>query len=299
MLFGYNVFIGLKPETTVADVFAAAPVRARRTGTSSGSSVTDDERLGVPERPGRSQRDFAELYQLLPGRPAAAAPRRRRQAAGGVPDRRHRARHPGAALGGRPGRRGHLPRQPGRAGPRLPAVPRLRVDRDHPRGPRRSAATRTSRSSTRCSSRRSAATSPSRSRTTPRRRGHLPRAGRRAAAEPRRRRRPVRPRRPADPAADPAVQGDRRGGYLVFNTRTKAVVRARRHRAGLPAAARGPRDHLPRRLLPGDRRRKTFDTDDGPSWSSSGSSARPTARTCCTSSTPASDGPVRCCCRTT
>ncbi len=123
------------------------------------------------------------------------------------------------------GRRGHLPRQPRRARPRLPAQPRLRVDRDHPRRPRAGPPPAHLDRRTRCSSRPSAATSPSRSRTTPR---------------PARASTPSRSSEPLQSLADADVHYARVGPlillrirpyketawrHLVFNTRTKGVVR--------------------------------------------------------------------------
>ncbi|SEG79504.1 MoxR-like ATPase [Nonomuraea solani] len=57
MLFGYNVFIGLKPETTVADVFAVH--RFSRDGD---AFRFDTDRLEALDDPG-FRKDFAELYR--------------------------------------------------------------------------------------------------------------------------------------------------------------------------------------------------------------------------------------------
>ncbi|WP_200208736.1 DNA repair ATPase [Micromonospora coerulea] len=75
MLFGYNVFIGLKPETTVDDVFSlhrfAREPHARAgapSGEEGGSDAFRFDRAGPDELPGLLrdpvfQRDFAELYR--------------------------------------------------------------------------------------------------------------------------------------------------------------------------------------------------------------------------------------------
>ncbi|GGN99276.1 DNA repair ATPase [Nocardia rhizosphaerihabitans] len=58
MLFGYNVFFGLKPQTDVGDVFAVH--RFHRDGTGYGFTIA--ESAGLLDDP-RFQRDFAELYR--------------------------------------------------------------------------------------------------------------------------------------------------------------------------------------------------------------------------------------------
>ncbi|MFG2444981.1 DNA repair ATPase [Nocardia fluminea] len=58
MLFGYNVFLGLKPQTEIGDVFAAH--RFHREGAEFGFSAA--ESTGLLDDP-RFQRDFAELYR--------------------------------------------------------------------------------------------------------------------------------------------------------------------------------------------------------------------------------------------
>ncbi|MEV0808927.1 DNA repair ATPase [Micromonospora sp. NPDC050200] len=79
MLFGYNVFIGLKPETTVDDVFSLHHFvrgRADDTAGSAGDDTTGSQggdtfrfdRVGPDEMPGllrdpQFQRDFGELYR--------------------------------------------------------------------------------------------------------------------------------------------------------------------------------------------------------------------------------------------
>ncbi|MFJ6670843.1 DNA repair ATPase [Actinosynnema sp. NPDC091369] len=61
MLFGYNVFIGLKPETTVDDVFSLH--RFARDGDAFRfEDAADDELPGLLRDP-RFERDFAELYR--------------------------------------------------------------------------------------------------------------------------------------------------------------------------------------------------------------------------------------------
>ena len=106
---------------------------------------------------------------------------------------------------------------------------------------------------TRCSSRRSAATSRQGREQHRDRRGHLQRAGRRAAAEPGDADVAVRPGRPADPAAR-SGRTRRRSGGTWSSTPAPGSGPPRRHRPGLPAAARGPGHHLPGRLLPDHRR---------------------------------------------
>ncbi|MGF0319186.1 DNA repair ATPase [Nocardia fluminea] len=58
MLFGYNVFLGLKPQTEIGDVFAAHHFRRDETG----FGFTAAESTGLLDDP-RFQRDFAELYR--------------------------------------------------------------------------------------------------------------------------------------------------------------------------------------------------------------------------------------------
>ncbi|MFC4127313.1 DNA repair ATPase [Nocardia rhizosphaerae] len=58
MLFGYNVFLGLKPQTEIGDVFAAH--RFDRTGTDFGFAAA--EQAGLLDDP-RLRRDFTELYR--------------------------------------------------------------------------------------------------------------------------------------------------------------------------------------------------------------------------------------------
>lgn len=60
MLFGYNVFIGLKPETTVDDVFSLH--RFTRDGDAFRFEDAHDELPGLLRDP-QFQRDFAELYR--------------------------------------------------------------------------------------------------------------------------------------------------------------------------------------------------------------------------------------------
>ncbi|MEU4802351.1 DNA repair ATPase [Actinosynnema sp. NPDC023587] len=60
MLFGYNVFIGLKPETTVDDVFSLH--RFARDGDAFRFEDAHDELPGLLRDP-RFERDFAELYR--------------------------------------------------------------------------------------------------------------------------------------------------------------------------------------------------------------------------------------------
>ncbi|WP_433266220.1 DNA repair ATPase [Actinosynnema sp. CS-041913] len=60
MLFGYNVFIGLKPETTVDDVFSLH--RFSRDGDAFRFEDAHDELPGLLRDP-RFERDFAELYR--------------------------------------------------------------------------------------------------------------------------------------------------------------------------------------------------------------------------------------------
>ncbi|MEV6817066.1 DNA repair ATPase [Micromonospora sp. NPDC051296] len=66
MLFGYNVFIGLKPETTVDDVFSLH--RFARQGDADGTEVFRFDEAGPDELPGLLRhpqfvRDFGELYR--------------------------------------------------------------------------------------------------------------------------------------------------------------------------------------------------------------------------------------------
>ncbi|WP_446217736.1 DNA repair ATPase [Micromonospora sp. IBHARD004] len=70
MLFGYNVFIGLKPETTVDDVFSLHRFERERdaAGEEGGADTFRFDRAGPDELPGLLrdpvfQRDFAELYR--------------------------------------------------------------------------------------------------------------------------------------------------------------------------------------------------------------------------------------------
>lgn len=70
MLFGYNVFIGLKPETTVDDVFSLHRFERERgdVGEAGDSESFRFDRAGPDELPGLLrdpvfQRDFAELYR--------------------------------------------------------------------------------------------------------------------------------------------------------------------------------------------------------------------------------------------
>ncbi len=223
----------------------ASPGRA----TPSGSIA--DEAAG-PGRPGRSSKDFAELYRYyketrlaqLGGWRASCWPS----------SRPGRGRHSGCCAGrSTPTGVIEISGQPGRAGPRLPALPRLRVDPEPPATTTSSAATRTSPSRTRCSSRPSAATSPSRSRTTPR-------PARASTASPS----PSRCRASPTPTSSTPASGrsscmrirpykETEWRHLVFNTRTKAVTRL----DGIgQACQRLPEDQgidLPRRLLPGHR----------------------------------------------
>ena len=281
MLFGYNVFIGLKPETTVADVFSLH----RFTATATRSARPRRRRARPARRPGVRSATSPSCTATT-RRPGCCSCAASTAAAGGLPDRRAGRRHPGAPLGGRRRRRASPTsttaasattssrRRTTSSGPRPPATTTC------------SAATRTSPSWTRCSSRRSAATSPSRSRTTPR--------PARASTASRSTSRCSRSTTPTSHYArvgalillrDPPVQGDR-VALPGLQHPHQGRGPARRHRAGLPAAARGPRHHLPRRLLPGTGRQQDLRRRRRRAWSSSGSSARPTARTCSTSSTP-------------
>ncbi|RZU72617.1 ATPase family protein associated with various cellular activities (AAA) [Micromonospora kangleipakensis] len=70
MLFGYNVFIGLKPETTIDDVFSLHRFERERgaAGDGGGADTFRFDRAGSDELPGLLrdpvfQRDFAELYR--------------------------------------------------------------------------------------------------------------------------------------------------------------------------------------------------------------------------------------------
>ncbi|MEU5939137.1 DNA repair ATPase [Micromonospora sp. NPDC047548] len=79
MLFGYNVFIGLKPETTVDDVFSLHHFARERADDTAGDESDDTaggqggdtfrfDRVGPDEMPGllrdpQFQRDFGELYR--------------------------------------------------------------------------------------------------------------------------------------------------------------------------------------------------------------------------------------------
>ncbi len=67
MLFGYNVFIGLKSETTVADVFSVHAFTREHGGDGTGDAFRFDE-PGADALPGllrdpQFERDFAELYR--------------------------------------------------------------------------------------------------------------------------------------------------------------------------------------------------------------------------------------------
>ena len=97
--------------------------------------------------------------------------------------------------------------------------------------------------------------------------GCLRGARRRAVAEPGRRRHPVRAGRLADSAADPALQGDPAPAPGLQHAYQRGCPPGR-DRAGLPAAAGGPGHHLPRRLLPGDGCRRRRST---PMWRASSS----------------------------
>ena len=168
MLFGFQVFMGLKTETGVSDVFAFYKFEKkneRRVGPLAGAVRG---RRRVPHRRGLRQGAPRHLQVLLEGRapppPEAdrhAAPRRRA-------DRRDGPRREGLPLGDRLGRPPHVHGRARRRGDPASEAARLHVDAHAPRRPGRAARTRTSTSSTPSSSRRSTATSRSRSRTTPR-----------------------------------------------------------------------------------------------------------------------------------
>ena len=236
-------------------------------------------------------RDFAELYRYYQRDPAAAAAPRRGQAAGRLPDRRAADGHPGAALAGR----------------------------------RRTAAspTSTTAASATTSSRRRTTSSGSRPPASDHVLGRHPHisiqdevfvetvggdltvkvennteTGEGIYSEPVDE--PLqsladadvalRPGRAADPAADPAVQGDRTGATWS-STRAPGTWSAL---DGIgQACQRLPEDQgiiFPGGYYLATGVSKTFDTDVDRTWSSSGWSARPTARTCSTSSTPAREG---------
>ena len=250
MLFGYNVFLGLKPETTVGDVFSLHRFDAGR-ATASRSSDRAGAVPGLLDDPHFAAR-LRRPVPLLPAGPAAAAAPRGRPAARGVPDRRDAARHPGAALAHRPrtaasptsttsGERDHA----------FPPPARLRVDRDHARRPRPRPAPARLHPGRGVRRDRRRRRSPSRSRTTPT-------TGEGIYAEPvdeplqsprRRRDRRTRGVGRADPAADPARTARPRG---ATSSSTPAPAGRARSTASAraAAAARGPGHHLPRRLLP-------------------------------------------------
>ena len=128
MLFGYNVFIGLKTETAIDDVFAVHGFSR------DGEAFRFDAGAALPgllDDP-VFQRDFAELYRyyrethLLQLRRLEGLLLAVFQTGARADDLQ------GAALEGRRRRLGVLRRQPRRARPRVPAVARLRVDADHP-----------------------------------------------------------------------------------------------------------------------------------------------------------------------
>ena len=149
----------VKPETTRRR--RLRPVRPR-------PEPAARRRRPRPARRPRLRPGVRRPVPLLPPGPPAATPPRRRQGAGRLPDRREGRRHPRPALGASPTTAGRLPGRAGRARPRLPALPRLRVDRGDPRGPRPGPPPARLHRAARSSSPRSAAPSPSRPRTTPR-----------------------------------------------------------------------------------------------------------------------------------
>ncbi|MEV6558267.1 DNA repair ATPase [Nocardia sp. NPDC051756] len=81
MVFGYNVFLGLQPETEVGDVFAVQPIPWHRCGIRlhAGQSGGAAEQRSVPAR-------LRRVVSVLPPDPAAAIAAGGRAAARGVPD---------------------------------------------------------------------------------------------------------------------------------------------------------------------------------------------------------------------
>jgi hypothetical protein len=114
LLFGYNVFMGLKQSTRVEDVFGLYRLHEGEQGYEVTPVDLKDSFLGIQS----FVQDFQELYA------ADAAGRARRQAAGELPDRRapvRRARVPLVRARGRPGHTLH--RQPRRARHRAARAP--------------------------------------------------------------------------------------------------------------------------------------------------------------------------------
>ena len=290
LLFGYNVFLGLKPRDDRRRRLRAARPRpepaARR-------------RRARPARRPRLRPRVRRALPLLPPGPPAAAPPRRRQAAGRLPDRRE-GRATSASCAGRVGRR--TARRPSStpaatattsSRPRTTSSGRATTREDHVLG----------------------------------RHPHVSiegevfvatvggtltvkvendtETGEGIYAEP--------VDEPLQSLADADIAYARVGAlillrirpykedadrHLVFNTLTRTVVRL----DGIGQACRRlPEDQgivFPGGYCLATGTHKTFDADATEAWSSSGRSARPTARTCCTSSTPAPRA-AACCCRTT
>lgn len=175
------------------------------------------------------------------------APARRRA------DRRDDARREGVPLDDRRGRARHVHRRARRRGRGAAAAARLPVDADGARGPgpRSVPAHQRARHGVRRDGR-------GRPHDQGReqhqgRQGDLPGAGRRSQPDARRCGHRMGEGRLADPPAHPSVP---RGAVPLPRVRlARAARRAHRcHRAGVSRAARGPRDRLPRGLLPPERR---------------------------------------------
>ncbi|MCW0438925.1 hypothetical protein NB723_003889 [Xanthomonas sacchari] len=213
-------------------------------------------------RPGRLRARLRRAVRLLQARPAAATDRHRRQAAGGVPDRRAQQRRARVPLGAGQRRRAHLHRCARRTRHRAAAAVRLRMDPRHPRdgGERAPFASEHPRYPVRGDHRRR---SDHQGREQHRdRAGHLQRTG--GGQDPVAGRCAVRFRagRQPGPAQGAAVSRDAVARADLQHAQRPHRAQ-RRHRAGLRAAARGPRHHFSRRLLPAERRSQGVRRGDG------------------------------------
>ncbi len=129
LLFGYNVFIGLRKETGVADVFSLY-----RLVEGSEGYEAEPVPLGTAFRRAGLRQRLQRALHLLQEHPPAATGDPRRQAAGQLPDRRADHRHPRVPLVDLQRRqRSPLHRQPRRARHRLAGTVRLRMAAGYPR----------------------------------------------------------------------------------------------------------------------------------------------------------------------
>ena len=138
LLFGYNVFVGLKRDVAVEDVFSM-----QRMVDVDGSHV-DFEPSARTIRPPRSSATLTSSATSptstnTTGRRGCGCSARSRTSSSRCSSTGSRARHPRVPLDEAPRRVAPLRRQPRRARSHLPADPRLRLGGDAERGPGRGA----------------------------------------------------------------------------------------------------------------------------------------------------------------